>query len=110
MLVLFESAVGFSLFKLADGGKLEDKNLHKEFESPESANNLSVASAFPFNRNPPFKVAARDSIKKIIHQAREEEIGTGELENGRERTARVRRSNAGTQELIRDGLYFFFSD
>lgn len=40
MLVLFESAVGLCLFKLSDAGKLNDKDLHKEFESPEGANNL----------------------------------------------------------------------
>ncbi|KAI5475582.1 hypothetical protein MNV49_001138 [Pseudohyphozyma bogoriensis] len=39
MLVLFESAVGLCLFKLNDG-KLDDKDLHKQFETPESANNL----------------------------------------------------------------------
>lgn len=43
MLVLFESAVGLALFKLKDG-KLEDKDIHKQFESPESANNLYVTS------------------------------------------------------------------
>ncbi|ORY74062.1 nucleolar protein 58 [Leucosporidium creatinivorum] len=39
MLVLFESAVGLALFKLKDG-KLEDKDIHKQFDTPEGANNL----------------------------------------------------------------------
>ncbi|BGP17822.1 hypothetical protein JCM10213_008378 [Rhodosporidiobolus nylandii] len=39
MLVLFESAVGLALFKVKDG-KLEDKDLHKSFETEEGANNL----------------------------------------------------------------------
>jgi hypothetical protein len=39
MLVLFESAVGLALFKLKDG-KLDDKELHKQFDTPEGANNL----------------------------------------------------------------------
>lgn len=43
MLVLFESAVGLALFKIKDG-KLEDKDIHKHFDTPESANNLYVTS------------------------------------------------------------------
>ncbi|KAM0749986.1 Nop-domain-containing protein [Meredithblackwellia eburnea MCA 4105] len=39
MLVLFESAVGLCLFKIKDG-KLNDKELYKQFESPEKAGNL----------------------------------------------------------------------
>lgn len=39
MLVLFESAVGLALFKMKDG-KLDDKSLHTQFDSPEDANNL----------------------------------------------------------------------
>lgn len=39
MLVLFESAVGLCLFKMKDG-KLDDKELYKQFETPEEANNL----------------------------------------------------------------------
>ena len=45
MLVLFESAVGLCLFKLKDG-KLSEKGLHKEFEDPEKASNLSVLFQF----------------------------------------------------------------
>jgi len=41
MLVLFESSVGFCLFKVADNGSLlTDGNLYKKFESPASASNL----------------------------------------------------------------------
>ena len=43
MLVLFESAVGLALFKVKDG-KLEDKDIHKQFETEEGANNLLVYS------------------------------------------------------------------
>ncbi|KAA1136633.1 Nucleolar protein 58 [Puccinia graminis f. sp. tritici] len=41
MLVLFESSVGFCLFKVADNGSLlTDGNLYKKFDSPASASNL----------------------------------------------------------------------
>lgn len=45
MLVLYESAVGLALFKIKDS-KVEGKQdeLAKEFETPEGANNLSVAA------------------------------------------------------------------
>ncbi|GAA5970435.1 hypothetical protein JCM21900_003745 [Sporobolomyces salmonicolor] len=39
MLVLFESAVGLALFKVKDA-KLDDKDLYKQFETEEGANNL----------------------------------------------------------------------
>ncbi|TNY20918.1 nucleolar protein 58 [Rhodotorula diobovata] len=39
MLVLHESAIGLALFKVKDG-KLDDKDLHKAFETEEGANNL----------------------------------------------------------------------
>ncbi|SCV70455.1 BQ2448_1849 [Microbotryum intermedium] len=39
MLVLFESSVGLALFKVKDG-KLDDKQLYKQFNDPESASNL----------------------------------------------------------------------
>jgi nucleolar protein 58 len=42
MLVLYETAMGFALFKLTGSAKLTDPNLHKEFETPERANNLCV--------------------------------------------------------------------
>lgn len=41
MLVLFESSVGYCLFKVADNGSLlQDSNLYKKFETPASASNL----------------------------------------------------------------------
>ncbi|KAI9449639.1 Nop-domain-containing protein [Lactarius psammicola] len=40
MLVLYETAMGFALFKLTDSGKLTDPDLYKEFETPERANGL----------------------------------------------------------------------
>jgi NOP5NT (NUC127) domain len=44
MLVLYETAIGFALFKLTDSAKLTDPNLHKEFDTPEKANGLCVKS------------------------------------------------------------------
>ena len=40
MLVLYETALGFCLFKLTDTAKLERADLWEEFESPERANKL----------------------------------------------------------------------
>ncbi|KAK2462305.1 hypothetical protein APHAL10511_005611 [Amanita phalloides] len=40
MLVLYETAMGYCLFKVTDAAKLESADLWKEFESPESANKL----------------------------------------------------------------------
>ena len=42
MLVLYETALGFCLFKLTDTAKLESADLWEEFESPEKANKLYV--------------------------------------------------------------------
>jgi len=42
MLVLYETALGFCLFKLTDTAKLETADLWEEFESPERANKLYV--------------------------------------------------------------------
>lgn len=48
MLVLYETALGFCLFKLTDTAKLERADLWEEFESPEKANKLYVPpNAFP---------------------------------------------------------------
>jgi hypothetical protein len=40
MLVLYETAMGFCLFKMTDAGKLQSPDLHKEFETAEKANSL----------------------------------------------------------------------
>lgn len=42
MLVLFETALGYCLFKVSDNVKLEDADLYKNFESPEGATKLYV--------------------------------------------------------------------
>jgi hypothetical protein len=42
MLVLYETAMGYALFKLTDSAKLTDPNLYQEFETPERANGLCV--------------------------------------------------------------------
>ena len=42
MLVLYETAMGYALFKLTDSAKLTDPNMYKEFETPERANGLCV--------------------------------------------------------------------
>jgi hypothetical protein len=46
MLVLYETAMGYALFKLTDSAKLTDPNLYKEFETPERANGLCVQNIF----------------------------------------------------------------
>jgi nucleolar protein 58 len=41
MLVLYETALGFCLFKVTDAGKLEKpSSLWREFQSPEKAHQL----------------------------------------------------------------------
>jgi hypothetical protein len=41
MLVLYETALGFCLFKVTDAGKLQNpSSLWKEFQTPEKANGL----------------------------------------------------------------------
>jgi hypothetical protein len=42
MLVLYETAMGYCLFKVSDTAKIESGDLWKEFESPEQANKLCV--------------------------------------------------------------------
>lgn len=42
MLVLYETALGYCLFKLTDSAKLKSDNLWEEFESPEKASGLYV--------------------------------------------------------------------
>lgn len=46
MLVLAETAIGFVVFKLSNDAKLDNKELWKEFETPEKANKACV----PFSR------------------------------------------------------------
>jgi nucleolar protein 58 len=43
MLVLYETAMGYCLFKVSDSAKLKSADLWKEFESPEKANKLYAA-------------------------------------------------------------------
>jgi len=50
MLVLYETALGFCLFKLTDAAKLERADLWEEFESPEKANKLYVGPTNVFLR------------------------------------------------------------
>lgn len=40
MLVLYETSLGFCLFRLTDDAKIESKNLLEDFETPEKANKL----------------------------------------------------------------------
>ncbi|KAG8936638.1 Nucleolar protein 58 [Tulasnella sp. 419] len=40
VLVLYETALGYCLFKLTDDGKLNSEDLYKSFETPEKANSL----------------------------------------------------------------------
>lgn len=45
MLVLYETAMGYCLFKMSDAAKLDSADLWKEFESPEKANKLYGANS-----------------------------------------------------------------
>jgi nucleolar protein 58 len=42
MLVLYETAMGYCLFKVTDTAKIESADLWREFESPEKASRLYV--------------------------------------------------------------------
>ena len=42
MLVLYETALGYCLFKLTDSAKLKSADLWEEFETPEGASGLYV--------------------------------------------------------------------
>jgi nucleolar protein 58 len=46
MLVLAETAIGFVVFKLSNDAKLENKDLWKEFETPELANKAYVVRVY----------------------------------------------------------------
>ncbi|KAJ2560944.1 Nucleolar protein 58 [Coemansia sp. RSA 1822] len=46
MLVLYETAAGYALFKMLDEGKLKKGDLHKEFATPASANKSVKLQAF----------------------------------------------------------------
>jgi hypothetical protein len=43
MLVLYETAMGYCLFKVSDAAKIGSADLWKEFENPEQANKLCAA-------------------------------------------------------------------
>ena len=40
MLILYETALGYCLFKLTDDAKIGSANVYQEFETPEQANSL----------------------------------------------------------------------
>ena len=42
MLVLYETAMGYCLFKVTDSAKIESADLYKEFSTPEKASKLCV--------------------------------------------------------------------
>ena len=67
MLVLYETALGFCLFKLTDTAKLETADLWEEFESPEKANKLYVLTNIFVIRawvlNPTFFLSAAGALK-----------------------------------------------
>lgn len=44
MLVLYETAMGYCLFKVTDSAKIESADLWKEFKTPETASKLCVLS------------------------------------------------------------------
>ena len=43
MLVLYETAMGYCLFKVTDSAKIEKADLWEEFETPAKASKLCVA-------------------------------------------------------------------
>ena len=43
MLVLYETALGYCLFKVTDSVKIESADLWKEFETPEKASQLYIS-------------------------------------------------------------------
>lgn len=47
MLVLFETALGYCLFKVSDSVQLEDADLYKNFETPEGATKLYAKHLSP---------------------------------------------------------------
>ncbi|KAJ6567370.1 Nop domain-containing protein [Mycena vulgaris] len=49
MLVLYETAMGYCLFKVGDAAKLESDELWKEFESPEKASKLHLKAIHRFH-------------------------------------------------------------
>ena len=73
MLVLYETAMGFALFKLTDSAKLTDPNLHKEFETPERASGLWVqdfhdrGTFVPYMMHFPSSVQVKIEILTSIH-------------------------------------------
>lgn len=40
MLVLYETSLGYCLFKVTDSGKISSEDVWEEFETPEKANKL----------------------------------------------------------------------
>ena len=46
MLVLYETAMGYCLFKVTDSAKIESADLYKEFSTPEKASKLCVLFLF----------------------------------------------------------------
>lgn len=44
MLVLYETAMGYCLFKVTDTAKIESADLYQEFNTPEKASKLYVFS------------------------------------------------------------------
>ena len=40
MLVLYETAAGYALFRLADKAKLEDRDMASDFATPQAANKV----------------------------------------------------------------------
>jgi hypothetical protein len=62
MLVLYETAMGFALFKLTDSAKLTDPDLYKEFETPERANGLCVLHIFFTTKDIPIQFYMLDVL------------------------------------------------
>ncbi|MBW0460780.1 hypothetical protein O181_000495 [Austropuccinia psidii MF-1] len=85
MLVLFESSVGFCLFKIADNGQLlSDGNLYKKFQNPASASNLvKLKSIHSFKSTADavedMSAIAEGKLSKNLKKFLVDEISGGEL-------------------------------
>ncbi|XP_064598123.1 nucleolar protein 58-like [Liolophura sinensis] len=118
MLVLFETAAGYAIFKLLDEKKLQHAdNLYKDFESPEAANKLLKLKQFKkFEDTTEALAAATASVegkmskalkkmmKKLVVKEAQEELAVADAKLGnviKEKFQVSCVSNSAVQELMR---------
>jgi hypothetical protein len=66
MLVLYETAMGYCLFKVGDPAKVESDDLWKEFESPEKASKLYAARELQNGLDTDFYYSPGSSSRRYI--------------------------------------------